>query len=387
MKPIRNVAIAALLVSLSTSAFAGDEDFVGRWGLEIEGNTDTFKSAWLRIDKGEKGLTGSMVWKWGSVGRLQNVRVENGELLLKRGKQPLRARLLDGRLSGTFGKKKFTGRLIDEFRLVDGKWAIKKFGNESGGWIKFQTKEGKTQGEGEDKDGNGYVLENVTVKGRNVAFVAKPKDGGELRVEVEFQVNGFRAEGEASAVGENESVQVEFERHVEWGKPLDLLAKGIEGFEGRVPNKFRWSVQDGILKNGKKDGDIVSRAKFGDFKLELEYKVDKGSNSGIYLRGRYELQILGDKARKPHGNMAVYSRLSPKVNPLNDFDQWQKLEVTMIGRYVNVTLNGTVVHKEQYLEGLTGGAIDPWEDKPGPLLLQGDHGPIQFRNIKVTPAK
>ena len=175
-----------------------------------------------------------------------------------------------------------------------------------------------------------------------------------------------------------------------WGEPVHLLAaSGTEGWRPRDDSReFKWTCTDGVLSNGDHDVDIVSEKKFDDFQLSLEYKVDKlGANSGVYLRGRYELQIIGNQKLEKHGNGAVYSRLPPNVNPFTKPGEWQKLEVTLVDRYVTVKLNGTTVHDNVLLVGITGGAIDPREHAPGPFVLQGDHGRVHFRNVVVRPAK
>ena len=180
----------------------------------------------------------------------------------------------------------------------------------------------------------------------------------------------------------------EGERQRKWGEPIKLIHQSsLDGWKPRDSSKkFGWSVKDGVLENSPPDVDIMSHAKFRDFRLRLEYFVEPKSNSGVYLRGRYELQILGDTQVQDHGNMAVYSRLKPTKNPLKP-GEWNKLDVTLIGRWLTVVLNGETVHDNEYLEGPTGGAWDPDEEQPGPLLLQGDHGKVLYRNIVVTPVE
>ncbi|MBK5293074.1 MAG: DUF1080 domain-containing protein [Acidobacteriia bacterium] len=173
------------------------------------------------------------------------------------------------------------------------------------------------------------------------------------------------------------------------GKPVSLLnGKDMGGWYSRVPGQsVTWFVQDGVMKNGEKAVDIVSEAKFWNFKMRVEFKVADRSNSGIGLRGRYEVQIYGDHGRAPdgHGNGAVYSRIVPAVNATLPQDQWQVFEITLIGRQVTVVLNGKTLVDRKEIEGLTAMAHDPNEDQPGPISLQGDHGPVAFRKIEVTP--
>ena len=105
------------------------------------------------------------------------------------------------------------------------------------------------------------------------------------------------------------------------------------------------------------------------------------------LRGRYEVQIFDDHGQPPdvHGNGAVYSRLRPSVNASKPAGEWQTFDITLIGREVTVVLNGVTIINRKQIDGLCGLATDPYEDRPGSVTLQGDHGPIEFRNLVVTP--
>jgi hypothetical protein len=118
--------------------------------------------------------------------------------------------------------------------------------------------------------------------------------------------------------------------------------------------------------------------------------VDPKSNSGVYLRGRYEIQILDNPDAKmaldSHGCGALYSRVAPKVNAARPAGEWQSYDITFVGRKLEIVLNGQKV-VDTVVEGITGGALNPFEDEPGPLMLQGDHGKVRFRNIVVTPAE
>ena len=119
---------------------------------------------------------------------------------------------------------------------------------------------------------------------------------------------------------------------------------------------------------------MVTEHKFTDFKLHTEYRYPKGSNSGVYLRGRYEVQIEDDHGdvADSHGSGGVYGFLTPAVNAAKKPGEWQTLDVTLVGRVVTVELNGERVIDRQTIPGITGGALDGNEGEPGPILLQGD---------------
>jgi hypothetical protein len=148
-----------------------------------------------------------------------------------------------------------------------------------------------------------------------------------------------------------------------------------------------WIVADSVLTNEKPGNNIVSTKQFKDFSLSMEYKVEKDSNSGLYLRGRYELQVLDDVGKPPAlgGHMAVYGRVVPSVNASKPAGEWQTVDVTLIGNRVTVVLNGQKVHDNVAIDGITGGALNSDEGAPGPIMIQGDHSKIWVRRLVVKP--
>ena len=151
-----------------------------------------------------------------------------------------------------------------------------------------------------------------------------------------------------------------------------------------------WKVVDGVLKNDLKPGDhgvdLVTDAKYWNFTVRYEYMVPEGSNSGFYLRGRHEIQILGDfQSGKASlgGNGAIYQHTLPTKFVSKPGDQWQTVEATMIGDKVTVTLNGVKIHDNVTVERATGSELDGNVKEPGSFFLQGDHGAVSFRNLRV----
>jgi hypothetical protein len=179
-----------------------------------------------------------------------------------------------------------------------------------------------------------------------------------------------------------------------WGAPVTLFdGKSLAGWKLRdAKAKNGWAVVNGELAvvEPKGNADLVSETTFQDAKLHVEFNVEPKSNSGVYVRGKYEVQILDNPDQKTaldsHGCGAVYSRLAPKTDATKAAGEWQTLDITMVGRQITVVLNGTEI-VNGVVEGITGGAISPYEDEPGPLMLQGDHGKVRFRNVVLTPAK
>ena len=174
-----------------------------------------------------------------------------------------------------------------------------------------------------------------------------------------------------------------------WSEPIELFdGKTLNGWQPRR-GKNQWMVKDGILTSPRSGTDLVTTQKFTDFKVHAEFRYPAGSNSGIYLRGRYEAQIEDNFGMAPdsHNIGGIYGFLVPKINAAKPAGEWQTYDITLIGKFVSVVLNGVTVITEQEIPGITGGALDSKESEPGPLLIQGDHGPVEFRKFVVTPAK
>jgi hypothetical protein len=172
------------------------------------------------------------------------------------------------------------------------------------------------------------------------------------------------------------------------GQPIDLFnGRDISNWHGLTADASPgWTAEGGILRGNGAATDLVGNAKFWNFKLHVEYRTPAHSNSGIGLRGRYEVQILEDYGRPldRHSNAALYSRIVPTENVTKPAGEWQTYDIRLVGRHVTVTLNGKTVTKGM-IDGLTAIACDPDEGVPGPIMLQGDHGPVEFRAIVLTP--
>lgn len=173
------------------------------------------------------------------------------------------------------------------------------------------------------------------------------------------------------------------------GKPVALFnGKDLTGWLPMVKGKpLGWVVHNGILTNNPPANNLVSEKKFWNFKLHAEYRLHKHSNSGIGLRGRYEVQILEDYGQPPNkqGHGAIYYRIVPTENASLPAGKWQTLDVTLIGRDVTVTLNGKTVINKKVIDGLTAIANNANEGEPGPITIQGDHRKIEIRKLVVTP--
>lgn len=163
--------------------------------------------------------------------------------------------------------------------------------------------------------------------------------------------------------------------------------KDLTGWRMRHPDReHKWVAHDGILDNTAVGVDIITEQEFGDFELHLEYLVPKDSNSGIYLRGRYEIQILdslGKTYSYPAENGALYNQKSPDVEASKPAGEWQTIDITLSGMTLSVILNGQKIHDNVTIKGPTGGQLVNDNLPKGPLMLQGDHGPLLFRDIRI----
>jgi hypothetical protein len=174
-----------------------------------------------------------------------------------------------------------------------------------------------------------------------------------------------------------------------WGAAIDLFdGASTAGWRQRGSQAACWKVEDGALMNSPKCVDIISERTFSDFKLHAEFSYPPGSNSGIYLRGRYEVQINDDAGRVTDALRmgGVYGFLRPYADAALKPGQPQSYDITLIGRRVTVVLNGKTIIDNEIIPGITGGALDSNEGEPGPILLQGDHGLVSFRKIVITPS-
>lgn len=188
-------------------------------------------------------------------------------------------------------------------------------------------------------------------------------------------------------------------KKVKYGKPIELFnGKNLDGW--RLTDEKRangWSAIDGVLSNdpvqpkGKhvSFGNLRTDAEFEDFKITFDVQVPEKGNSGVYLRGIYEIQI-SDSFGLPldsHNMGGLYSRVSPTVSAEKKAGEWQSMELTLIDRHITVVLNGQTIIDNQPALGCTGGALSSDVMAPGPIYLQGDHKAVKYRNIVLTPVK
>jgi hypothetical protein len=326
----RAACLLGLAATLGTS-LAADNPFLGGWELTIPGGA----AGWLGVEEANGGLKASLLWGGGSVVPLDGAKIEKDQLVLTR-KHSSRS-------------KNASGKTINR--------------------VSFETITATP-------DGDALKLTSVM-----------PRENGQGQDKSDF--TGRR---EPPMPPAPDLSQVKF------GDPIQLFSgKDLTGWRLTEPNAISgWSAKDGLLVNAvsqeegkphKNYGNLRTDREFEDFNLTLEVRVAKGGNSGVYLRGIYEVQVADTYGRPldPHNMGAVYSRIKPTVSAEKPAGEWQTMDITFVDRHVTLILNGQKIIDNQPILGCTGGAL--WSDvmRPGPIYLQGDHTGIEYRNMVLKP--
>jgi hypothetical protein len=265
-------------------------------------------------------------------------------------------------------------------------------------WLEVKDEGGKLSAMFLNRGGSPVPAEDVKITDGELSFVLPGRT--ERRPQVRLRAAGGKITGTVTS-GDN-SVPVSGVRPPKWGacdanakhnfgKPVALFdGKSLDAWD--VQHKDRpsgWSVENGVMGNAPKANNLVSKESFKDFRLDAEYKLSPKGNSGIYLRGRYELQVLDDAGTAPesHGHMAVYARKAPDVNASKPAGEWQTTQITLVDNCLTVVLNGQTLHNNARIPGITGGALNAKETEAGPIMIQGDHEQVWFRKVIVTPIR
>jgi hypothetical protein len=273
-----------------------------------------------------------------------------------------------------------------------GRWDVTVPGEETYPlWFELVEKDGSVQGRFQRRFGHAIPIDSVGISGNEIT----------LRIEGDTY-RGTLQSGAWTGTGvmqDGSELQWQALRAPElkapgdpvWGDPIDLFnGKDLTGWKPRNPAQPNmWRAEDGVLANKDTGSDLVTEDAFEDFKLHIEVNYPEGSNSGIYLRGRYEIQVQDDYGKEPDSLYmgGLYGHITPTENAAKLAGEWQAFDITLLGRWVTVELNGKVVINHQEIPGITGGALDSKEGEPGPFMLQGDHGPVSYRNIVLTPVR
>lgn len=326
----RRIALIASAAAVFTlSAVAAENPYVGRWALTIPGGG----AGWLGIVETNGQLKGSILWGGGSVVPVTDVKVEGDNLVVTR---------------------------VNQSRQKDaqGKTVVRK----------------STETITAKADGDQLKLTTSTVG-----------DDGKVRGKADFK--GKRI---APIPAKPDLAKVKY------AEPISLFnGKDLTGWKTFGSKDNGWKVADGLLVNEapqepgkhKNYANIRTEREFQDFNLKLEFRVPKNGNSGVYLKGIYEVQVADSygKGLDSHYCGGLYSRITPTENASKPAGEWQNYDITLVERHLTVVLNGKKVIDNQPVLGCTGGALWSDETRPGPIYLQGDHTSVEYRNLVLTP--
>jgi len=281
-----------------------------------------------------------------------------------------------------------------------GRWDLtfqRPNGSTGSGWLEVRHSGTKTLvGSFVGLSGSARPIAEVQVTGNELRFAIPPQwERADGNVTVTAKLENDRLSG-SMAIGSQAPIPFTGVRAPalrraampQWDKQEPLFnGRDLTGWH-TVGNASAWEAADGILRSTKSGGNLVTDAKFTDFKLHVEVRYPKDGNSGIYLRGRYEVQVADTGDELEVGSLgAVYGYLEPSDAAAKKPGEWQTVDVTLVGRMVTVVLNGRTIIANREIPGITGAALDSNEGEPGPLLLQGDHTAIEYRNITIARAK
>jgi hypothetical protein len=284
-----------------------------------------------------------------------------------------------------------------------GRWSLKTTAVPPAyvGWLEVTQEGGQLAARFSNRGGSPTPVASIQVVDGELVFQpAAGRRGPSPEYRARIQGDGLAG---STRAGE-QSVQFTGARPVKWpaadanaahkfGPPVELFdGKSMDAWD-LVRKDQPWTVINGEMTNSPDaskptpGSNLISKQKFQDYKIRAEYKLDNGSHSGIYWRGRYEMQVLGDMGKPPDkfSHMSVYGWVAPLVNGSKPDNEWNTMEGTIVANKITVTLNGQKVHDNTTLEALTTNAVDINELEPGPIMLVGNDGKIWYRRVTITP--
>jgi hypothetical protein len=284
-----------------------------------------------------------------------------------------------------------------------GRWDLTLYApdREYPSWLELTENGGQLEGRMVGRWGSAHTVLNVKIQ-KSVLTFSSPKDEEDTPNDMPFQAKLVGGVLSGTMAGPDGTVW-RWTGHrapmllrtsvPQWGKPISLFdGKDTKGWRFDNPNAAKvWTVKDGMLISTAHGSNIITTRKFRDFKLHVEFNCMADCNTGVYLRGRYEVQIADNAGQDPPNRRtgSVYGFLAPSPEiPLNP-GTWHTFDITLIGRTVTVVEDGQTVIDKKEIPGITGDALDSHEELPGPIYLQGaePHGGTSFRNLVITPAE
>jgi hypothetical protein len=326
----RRLAFTVSAVALLTLPLvAAENPFLGRWALTIPDGA----AGWLGIVETNGELKATILWGGGSVLPVTSTKIEGDKLIVTRANES-RSKDADGKTVVKKTTETITAQIDgDKMKLTTSTAAM-----------------------------DGKVSKRADFTGKRIPPVPPAPDLAKVK----------------------------------FGEPIALFnGKDLSGWRTLGKDPSAWKVEDGILRNDavqepgkhKSYANLRTQREFEDFNLQVEFRVPADGNSGIYLRGIYEIQVANSfgRANDNHNCGALYSRILPSENVSKPPGEWQTFDITLVDRHLTVVHNGRKTIDNQPVLGCTGGALWSDEFKPGPIYLQGDHTSVEYRNMVLRP--
>ena len=327
MKQVSTLLFVFLIAAFTINAQNAKKDFYGMWTIDIEGGS----VGWLNVFEKDGVLDAELLWMGGSVTPVSNAFfVDDKTLVVTR--------------TNEMGRNEARKRIMTQTYT-------------------FERNGDNFYGNASSPARDGMSVNKTHFKGWRLADPAPAPDLSKVKYDKPIKLfNGKDLTG--------------------WRLLEPKLTNGFKVINGELVND-PGSVEGQRINYG----NLRTDSEFEDFKLTLEVSIPEGSNSGIYLRGIYEIQVQDSygKPLDPHNMGALYSRITPSVAAEKKAGEWQTVEIILCKRHVTVVLNGTNIIDNKPAYGPTGGAMQADVNKPGPIYLQGDHGKVTYRNIVLTP--
>ena len=262
-------------------------------------------------------------------------------------------------------------------------------------WMEVTDNGGDIQARVQPRAGSVHPAASVKMEGAHLVVTVSKATARSPEVTWDLTANGDRISGtqkrgEATAqLAGVRAPALDRKTPKSWSKPAAIFdGKDLNGWEPDKPENNHWVAKDGVLLNEAHGANLRSTRKFDDFKLHIEFNCPDEGNSGIYLRGRYEVQVEYEKPGTEdayHSMGAVYGMVPVSAEVPRKVGEWESFDITLVGRRVTVVRDGVKIIDNKEIAGITGGALDSNEGEPGPFYIQGDHtGGMKYRNITVA---
>jgi Domain of Unknown Function (DUF1080) len=298
-------------------------------------------------------------------------------------------------------EKKSSSPSAQSVQAFLGRWdlTLKAPDREYPSWLELRNEGGQLKAQMVGRWGNARPLPKVELSNGHLTFVSpKEEEGRSDDMVFEGTLVGKILSGTTTGPNGttwqwtgNRAPVLKAKSSPKWGKPTPLFnRKDLTGWKMEGTGATAWKVEGGSLISPGNGPELINDSKFEDFKLHAEFKCDPNSNSGVYLRGRYEVQIETDSIEEPpsHHMGGIYGFLAPTQELPRKPGEWQNFDITLIGRWITVVQNGRTIIENKEIPGITGGALDSHEELRGPIYLQGsEKGHVAFRSIVITAAE